>query len=485
MPDLPKYIFARGQRLWMRLKDENGVWRNSRTPYTLDQVDLAAKAVAAKVRAINAYKNVHVTKGTLRAYVEKWLDDREARGVSSVAAERTHLFKHVLPILGNNIGIDEVRPKIIAAMIYKLRENPALAPRTVLHIVRTLHNLYAHAMIDEIVVVNPVVAKKGVLPAKVDADRNWRMDATYTVDEVVELLSADIIPPERRVLYALKALTGIRHGEAAALQWHHLDYTTAPLAQLKVVQAYSSEHGVIKQTKQGTQHGIPVHPVLMALLETWRDKHWLHVYGRKPTATDLIVPTRNMTCYHVGDTQHAFVRDLAAISLRIKAGSRRSRGGHDLRSWFQTRLIEDGADSSIIRRFTHAEPKDVNGGYERFSWATKCREMLKLKFELDGEPLKFVTDPLQSSKVSKRWPKIVTPLGLENNSVVGLRDNARGILVEKARLKHMSDHERSPRRVTRLVTAAKIIEKAIRSGDLPRALEIVSQLRDLKNPPEK
>ncbi len=89
----------------------------------------------------------------------------------------------------------------------------------------------------------------------------------------------------------------------------------------------------------------------------------------------------------------------------MKAGKKRNRGGHDLRSFFQTRCIEDGADSLIVRSFTHAPDKSVNGGYERFSWAAKCREIAKLKVSiLDGKVLPLLTSSLQNEeRAKKRW----------------------------------------------------------------------------------
>jgi hypothetical protein len=82
---------------------------------------------------------------------------------------------------------------------------------------------------------------------------------------------------------------------------------------------------------------------------------------------------------NVADAGHALTDDLERLELRVEAGKTRKRGGHDLRSWFQTRCIEDGADSLIVHSFTHAADKTVNGSYERFSWTAKCRELGKLK----------------------------------------------------------------------------------------------------------
>jgi hypothetical protein len=128
-----------------------------------------------------------------------------------------------------------------------------------------------------------------------------------------------------------------------------------------------------------------------------------------------VVPTRNPTPIDSADVVHAFRADLEALGLRVEAGERRDRGGHDLRGWYKTRCIEDGADSLIIRRTTHAPPRDVNAGYERFTWATICREVSKLRVGiLGGEVLPLATSPATTErKAAKRWRKVVPPMGLE------------------------------------------------------------------------
>ena len=82
--------------------------------------------------------------------------------------------------------------------------------------------------------------------------------------------------------------------------------------------------------------------------------HWARLYGRQPTPDDLVVPTRNGTPVDAADAMHAFKADLTALGLRVEAGEHRDRGGHDLRAWYKTRCVDDGADSLIIRRTTHA-----------------------------------------------------------------------------------------------------------------------------------
>ena len=116
-----------------------------------------------------------------------------------------------------------------------------------------------------------------------------------------------------------------------------------------MVRAYNSATGRIKSTKTGESRAVPMHPTLAKILGAWRLSHWTRIYGRQPTADDLVVPTRNMTPVDAVDAVRAFKADLTALGLRVEAGERRDRGGHDLRSRYKTRTIEDGADSLIVK----------------------------------------------------------------------------------------------------------------------------------------
>ena len=72
-------------------------------------------------------------------------------------------------------------------------------------------------MADEFIDATPCVVIKGELPKKTDKDPSWRATAVYTREEIEQLISDQRIPEDRCVLYALEAVAGPRHGEAAAL----------------------------------------------------------------------------------------------------------------------------------------------------------------------------------------------------------------------------------------------------------------------------
>src|SRR6185437_5682580 len=168
--------------------------------------------------------------------------------------------------------------------------------------------------------------------------------------EIERLISDPLIPSERRLLYALKAIAGLRHGEAAALRWRAYDATVEPLGKLTVAFAFSTPAKRIKSTKTGEVRYVPVHPTLAKLLAAWKLAGWERTYGRTPGLDDLIVPGADLEPMPVGDAGAAMKEDLQALGLRLKAGDVRDRGGHDLRGFFISQAIEDGADSLLIRR---------------------------------------------------------------------------------------------------------------------------------------
>ena len=319
-----------------------------------------------------------------------------------------------LPILdvvhGHHVRVDEVRPRTIRDLVRALRVAGELAPRTVCHVYADLHCMFRDAVVDEVIAQNPCVLSPGELPAKTDKDSEWRALATYTQREVEQLISDVRIPVERRVLNALKALSGLRHGEAAGVRWRHYDLTLEPLGRLVVATSYDTG-----RTKTEVTRRVPVHPVLAQILAAWRVSHWQRIYGRAPTNDDLIVPTRAMTPIAETKAARAYKEDLAALGLDARRGKHRARGGHDLRAWFITTCQEHGAHRDLLRVVTHTAKGDVVSGYTRATWSALCAEVGKLRVSLlDGKLLELSTELSTREKRARgRWSKAVRAEGLE------------------------------------------------------------------------
>lgn len=363
-----KRIYARGQRLWGRLKDERGKWISRPTPYCVGDEDNARRFIAAAQKSLNARRPAAKNgPPTVTEFADAWLKQRKTTDLRSVRDDEGRIRNHVLPRIGK-MPMPDVRPKHIRDMVRDLRKNRDLSARTIRNIYGITHAMFREAKIDEVVNENPCQLKRDDLPAKVDKDPEWRSAATYAIDEVKQLISDVKVPRIRRVQYALKALAGLRHGEVAGLRWRNYDATLKPLGLLVVASSYDTG-----RTKTEVTRRVPVHPVLAAELAAWRAE-------RDPKPDDLIVSTRAGRTVSAHVAGLAMRGDLERLELRMMAGKKRRRGGHDLRAWFITTCQECGAHRDILRVITHTSKSDVMSGYTRVTWPAMCAEIAKLRY---------------------------------------------------------------------------------------------------------
>lgn len=402
---MPSIQFHHGA-LWAQVKGLKapGKWGRIRTPFSEGQED-SAQRYADKIQAMLDKRTSDQAAGvptgddSVDAYALWWLAEREKRGVASVVDDRGRYMHHIRPHLGHLI-LRDVTPMHIRDMVRAhkgLVKSKAMAPRTARHCYAVARSMFRDAATEQRIMTNPAGKDqlgKGELPPVLDADGEWRSEATYELWEVERLISDDRIPPDRLVQNALKALAGLRHGELAVARWRNYKPEKSPLGRL-----------VIVTPKTGVTREIPVHPLLAKILATWKLSLWERTYGRAPTADDLIAPTRAMTAPDGRQSCAAFQRDLVTLGLRQKAGQARNRGGHDLRSWFISTCQENGAHRDILATITHTKRGDVIDGYTRLSWAAKCAEVAKLKISLpDDRILPLSTRSSTSGESARiRW----------------------------------------------------------------------------------
>ena len=202
--------------------------------------------------------------------------------------------------------------------------------------------------------------------------------AIFSRQEVETLISDMRVPHDRRTLYGLPALAGVRYGEAAGLRWPHLELDAHPLGRMTVATSY--DRG---STKTGVERRVPIHRVLAAILAEWR-LAWPSHYGRQPGPDDLVVP-----CTAPGNRGRrralGSMRDKNCIGRRLEADLKllgfRHRRGHDLRRTFITLAREDGADKDVLSRATHRPGGDIMEVYTSVPWERLCGEVAKLRLE--------------------------------------------------------------------------------------------------------
>jgi hypothetical protein len=155
---------------------------------------------------------------TVSQYAERWLADREARGIASLRDDRQRFRSHVEPVLGSlavaNVSRDDIRRLVVALDRDDAVRFSSKTARHVWVLVRSLFKDAYSAKRGELV-VRDTDPTAGVRPP----DRGEDRDRTYLYpSEFASLVACDAVPLERRRLYALAAYTLSRAGELRVLR---------------------------------------------------------------------------------------------------------------------------------------------------------------------------------------------------------------------------------------------------------------------------
>lgn len=357
-------VFARpGGRLYVKIRVGPGRWRNVPTPYREGQehlaeamqLELAARAQATEEAGAGAPL-------TVRVWADRWL-----KGRADEAHDRGRLERHVLPRLGSLL-LEEVRPRHVLELV----QRKDLAPRTIRNVYSLVRALFRDAAISDLVTGTPCILGKAHLPSVEDRDAEWRAVALFSRSELETLISPnEAIEPDSTVQYALLGLGMMRPGEVAGLRWRHYAEDVQPLGRLTVAGSYAR-----RGTKTVLERWMPVHPTLAAILADWRLSGWERYMGRAPKPDDWIVPAKEDEA-HADRPERFRARWFTDSRIRrhLKALGWRSRRAYDLRRTGISFAREDGARADILKRGTHAAPREVIELYTSVEWRLLCEQV--------------------------------------------------------------------------------------------------------------
>jgi integrase len=389
-------IFTRDGMLYAKIKAVDGTWKQLATGCTVEQYDQAAKWVADQERRVDEQRArlrdgvIEIGPVTVRSWSKTWLEQRRELDLDW-RNDRGRLETHVLPVIGD-FPITEIRTRHIVALFHRIRttklERTKELPsqRLVYNIYSVISALFRDAKLADLITQTPCELDERQLGPLRDKNPEWRSEAVFTRGEVEIIISTSKIPNDRRVVYALELLAGVRPGEASALRWRHYDAAIEPLGKLLVAFGYNTRKHRVKGTKTEVTKHVPVHPTLAAILAAWKLSGWEAMMGREPKPDDLIVPlppdaaarrrTRKGEAFRGHDYSGKRWReeDLPALEWR-------HRRHYDMRATFITLALEDGADQHILEtRVTHTKrSRSAFDGYNRgLQWARTCAEVAKL-----------------------------------------------------------------------------------------------------------
>lgn len=364
-------VYRRGAVWWLAFKVPGGrrVLRSSGIPST-EPASEALKMLALVERQLAAEAPEVHTKMTVAEFALTWTATRKGHEQTNAGKDYQRLKLHVLPKIGGR-RVSSVRAGDIRTLVSELRRSK-LAPRTVINTYGLVRRLFADAVIEFDLPATPCVLKRKDLPKKRDKSPTWRAGAVFTREEAELLLTAPVIPLDRRVTYGLGLCAGCREGEIAALTWESIDRTAEPMPSLLVSQSYTRANKRVKLTKTENPRQVPVHPALERLLGEWQETGFVALFGREPRKDDLLVPNRHGSWR----TDNTFVkglgRDLEALGLR-------HRRMHDTRRTFVSLGRTDGANPAVLKTITHDQVGDQFDQYTSFTFAAKCEAVSKLR----------------------------------------------------------------------------------------------------------
>jgi integrase len=198
-----------GKRWLARWRDDAGVQRKRAFERRADAERFLVEVAADLARG--AYVDPRAGRTTVREYAERWRAAQVHRATTAAQVE-THLRRHVYPMFGDR-ALASVRPSEVQAWVRGLEQH--LAPATIEVVYSFLAGIFRAAVRDRLLVISPCVDVR--LP-KTEPKRVEPL----TTEKVEALIEA--MPAPYRALIVLAAGTGLRQGEAFAVEVEAIDF---------------------------------------------------------------------------------------------------------------------------------------------------------------------------------------------------------------------------------------------------------------------
>ena len=211
---------------------------------------------------------------TFREASDIWFAENEPRWRhTNAATSRAILDKRLLPTFGDKNVAAITRAELLSfragtAGISNRKEQGSLSASRVNHIMGVMRMVLADAA-DKLGFVSPYRNIKPLRAKKADIE-------PFTLDEVERMLAT--VRADYRPYLTLRFFTGLRSGEANALEWKHIDFDNDVICVRQVL----VRDELVETKTDGSTRDVPMIPaVRQALLEqrkiTPKDSPWVFV----------------------------------------------------------------------------------------------------------------------------------------------------------------------------------------------------------------
>jgi hypothetical protein len=217
-------IFSASRQQWLGRFREDVIGPDGNIVRTRPQIvlgtkkELPTKRLAARkldeiLARINQNSYQPTRMATVAEFAKRWREDVLAkRKPSTVRSANSHLDRHIIPQLGK-LRLDQLGAENQQIFVNQL---VGASRKTVLNIMSTLSSMLATAKNWQYA-AREVEIKKLVLP-----ERNLHVAAHFTRSQVESIFSLAQDP--WRTFFIVLTMTGMRAGEALALQWPDIDF---------------------------------------------------------------------------------------------------------------------------------------------------------------------------------------------------------------------------------------------------------------------
>lgn len=343
-------IYRRGSRYVVRQRDGSGRLV-SRSAATVSE----ARAIQAQLKSAKADGERVARPQSFAAYADEWITSyggRTGRGFRETTRDdyRAALDRHAKPFFGT-MQMSQIQPRDIKAFAARLAAD-GLAEASVRRYIAPVKALLATAFEDGIIRVNPSANVRIAVPRERQAEERAK---SLSEEELERLIAA--VPDESRLLIEFLSLTGMRIGEAIAVQWGDVD-----LAK-KVVRVRRAVYkGQIDEPK--SSHGkrsIPLTPRLADEVRELRDSA-----GAPPPENAPVFATSDGTMLDPSNIRKRVMHPAAVIAgvpwatphtLRHTFASRCFRKGCNIKQ--VQALLGHHSPGFTLSTYVHLLPEDL------------------------------------------------------------------------------------------------------------------------------
>lgn len=277
---------------------------------------------------------------------------------NSRSSYQRNLDVHILPILGDFLMVD-ITPAMISKLLLDFQKS-GHAHASAVKLYNILNGIFQMAFLDDTIKANPMLKVKRPTPRKEEKAQD-ESEKAYTVQQLHYILKCLENESLKWQTYInLVADTGIRRGEACALEWSDIDWAKGTITIRRNAQ-YTPTAGVyVTSPKNGKSRTVDVGPDVLKLLQRLRLKQAGKAISRyvftQDNGPDIMHP-QSPTRYFKKFGQRYGIEDFHPHKLRHTSASLAITNGADVVSVSERLGHSDTAVT--LRMYAHANEESI------------------------------------------------------------------------------------------------------------------------------